>query len=459
MSFILANKSSNLYEYIAQLNRLASLTDKYILNTENVEGPFINVPENFLLKNECLPSKFKGKVSISPLSPFNNELKDDLKLHTLEILNKDANNELINAYVKSLHDSFVALWDDSPLTLNINVNLFEHLIKLIIQEKSLDLKTFTLTIFLINARENFQSKFKKITENFNVKILTLPFELSTLIMLQCNNHILTGSLASTFVSKILDLKDNFKLVFTSIPMIDDSTPNKGFTCVNVRRESTKYFDKIYYINLTSREDRKMHMEKQLAELNIAAARVSAVNGKELKWDLNYGIISKFWNTSAAAYCLSYQNAIIDAIKNNYNKVLIMDDDAVLTSNFYEVLNESFKSLPENWHLLYLAANHNKKCIPTEKDRISDNLYKLSGSLGSHAIIINKAAFNTILNFCSTPYGPLDIFLSIYQQIFPCYITYPGLASQLPGKSDILDISIDYSKDWNIDYIDHLGKKL
>jgi GR25 family glycosyltransferase involved in LPS biosynthesis len=134
----------------------------------------------------------------------------------------------------------------------------------------------------------------------------------------------------------------------------------------------------------------------------------------------------------------------------------MDDDAVLTDNFLEVLEKAYDSLPNDWHLLYLAANHNKDSMPTANDRISDCLYKMKGSIGSHAIIINRPAFHTILNYASSPYGPLDVYLSMYQQICPCYITYPGLATQLPGRSDIIDKEVDYTKDWGVDYINHIG---
>ena len=56
---------------------------------------------------------------------------------------------------------------------------------------------------------------------------------------------------------------------------------------------------------------------------------------------------------------------------------------------------AWSELPEEWHMLYFAANHGYPVpvsMPQDKDRIGPHLYRLSGSLGSHAIIINKKCF-------------------------------------------------------------------
>jgi GR25 family glycosyltransferase involved in LPS biosynthesis len=164
-------------------------------------------------------------------------------------------------------------------------------------------------------------------------------------------------------------------------------------------------------------------------------------------------MSTYWNKGALGYCISYASAIADALQSNSKQVLILDDDAVLMPNMFEVLEKAYKTLPDDWHMLYLAANHGVNAKPTEADRISDTVYRMKGSLGSHAIIINRRAFETILNFATSPYGPLGVFLSVYQQICPCYITYPGLATQLSGYSDIINKDVDYTK--AIDYINHI----
>lgn len=232
---------------------------------------------------------------------------------------------------------------------------------------------------------------------------------------------------------------------------------EAYTCT---RTSTKYFDKIYYINLERRSDRRELMEKQLAKFGLEATRIVAVDGKVIKWNQQqHGVVSKFWNPGAMGYCLSYRYVIVDALKRGYTKILVLDDDAVFTDNFFEVLSKSWDSLPSVWHALYLGANHGyptPHAMPTEADCISGSLYKLKGSMGSHAIILNHHAFKPLLHHLAQPYVPLDMYLAMYQKFFPCYVTYPGICYQRAGHSDIVGEEINYTEDWGVDYINHIA---
>lgn len=279
------------------------------------------------------------------------------------------------------------------------------------------------------------------------------------ILANTQRHILTGSLLGWWGAAL----SKSKLCIRPSPWRAGAPSQASDYHVPYKWPYTKYFDKIYYINLDRRTDRRDHMEKQLGMFGLAATRISAVDGKSLKWKPEYGVISNYWNIGAFAYCISYRAAIIDAIKLGLETILVMDDDAVLTEELFDVLAKAKKDLPSpsepsEWHMLYLGANHGYPeplSMPTEKERIGDHLYRLTGSMGSHAIILHKRSFSVILNFLSAPYAPLDMFFSMYQKFFPCYVTYPGLASQLPGHSDILDKDVNYTDDWNIDYIHHI----
>jgi GR25 family glycosyltransferase involved in LPS biosynthesis len=255
-----------------------------------------------------------------------------------------------------------------------------------------------------------------------------------------------------------ETEKSLRLVYAQMPAIKAgaSTPGNDWRLLEIQQESTVFFDRVYYINLERRTDRRKHVDEQLMKFKLGAARVVAQDGNLLEWHQNLGLASKYWNKGALGYCLSYQNAIADALQNGFQRILVMDDDAVLTDNFLEILQKAYETLPDDWHMLYLAANHNKDSMPTDAERVGPHLFRMKGSVGSHAIIFNRPSFETILNFASSPYGPLDVFFSVYQQICPCYITYPGLATQMPGRSDIIDQTVDYMKDWGLDYINHIA---
>ena len=442
MSFLLSNPSNNIFEHIAQINKLAIITNGNY-TTSSTEGPFITVNEDYITKKNKLPGIFKGKVNIIPSSTSKID-QNILKSLNILIPIPIPDDTLAPAYISkyNITNSFICIWDTNNKT-----NTPTQILNAILSVKNPD--KLQLVIFQIGES---RTRLPDLTQ-FNVPvhlIKGLDTHLILKLATSCPNHLISGSISSIIAAKITQ---NTKLVMYANPIVNGSIPEDNWIGINAPSESSLYFERLYYINLEKRTDRKDHMDRQLSKFGLLPARVIAVDGKAIPWNQEFGITSQYWNNGALGYCFSYQNALIDAIKHGYEQILIMDDDAVLSDNFFDVLAKAFKALPDDWHLLYLAANHGKDNIPTEK--ISDSLYKLKGSVGSHAIIINSKAFKNILNFASTPYGPLDIFLSIYQQIFPCYITYPGLAYQLSGHSDIINKDIDYVKDWGIDYINWL----
>lgn len=283
------------------------------------------------------------------------------------------------------------------------------------------------------------------------------------ILANSKRHILTGSLLGWW-GAVLSESDEVVCPDPWTPGVplEQLAPNTKWTAVKCGWNYTRFFDQVYYINLDRRSDRREHMDKQLRKFGLSANRVAAVDGKNVQWKPEYGVISNYWNNGAFAYCLSYRVAIVDAMKKGYDNVLILDDDCVFQDNMWEILEKAQAELPEDWHMLYFGANHGHPqpvSVPTEQDRIGDHIYKLKGSMGSHAIILNKACFQTVLNYLAAPYGPLDMFFSMYQKFFPCYITYPGLASQLAGVSDIINKEVNYTKDWGVDYINHIPSRV
>jgi hypothetical protein len=276
---------------------------------------------------------------------------------------------------------------------------------------------------------------------------------------EAKNQFLTGNL-SGYVLSMLNQRSS---IFRPQPLFIAGQPT-GRTELGLgfpyQWTSTKYWDRLYYINLDHRTDRKEQMEKMLQSFGLAGTRIAAVNGKNIKWQHQFGVMSKFWNQAAFAYCFSYRLALVDAMKHGYERVLILDDDAEFNSCLFSVLEPAFAALPEYWHMLYLGANHgtpNPINTPGEGERISDCLYRLKGSNGSHAIILHQRCFQPLLNFLASPYGPFDVYLSMYQQFFPCYLPLPGLAKQRGGYSDILAQPIDYEKDWKLDYFNWMPK--
>ena len=87
----------------------------------------------------------------------------------------------------------------------------------------------------------------------------------------------------------------------------------------------EFFDQIYVINLDHRTDRLNEVNSLLKKYNINFKRQSGVFLKEKYTD----VLNNTTNTSSLGHLgcvLSHVNCCIDAIKNNYDKILVLEDD-------------------------------------------------------------------------------------------------------------------------------------
>jgi GR25 family glycosyltransferase involved in LPS biosynthesis len=139
-----------------------------------------------------------------------------------------------------------------------------------------------------------------------------------------------------------------------------------FSNINDKTDNTNddiktKIDKIYVINLDKNTDRWEYVYKQSINANIPITKFNAVYGKELSPD-DKRLKTYFTNNnkliSGQIGCaLSHIEIWEDVIKNNYNNVLIFEDDVVIPSNFWELLKPFYNSLPNNWNMLLLGGTN------------------------------------------------------------------------------------------------------
>jgi GR25 family glycosyltransferase involved in LPS biosynthesis len=152
---------------------------------------------------------------------------------------------------------------------------------------------------------------------------------------------------------------------------------------------------IFIINLARRNDRKENMIKKLAKANITNYEfIEAYDGQdpeiynkyiELKNKKNIPIV-----TSGHFACLlSHIKAISLAKKNNYNNIMILEDDVFFCDNFIDELQ---KMLIPEFDMLYLGAIMKKKKLFCNK-WIFNNKNKV---MGAYAYIISHRLYDVIL---------------------------------------------------------------
>jgi len=137
--------------------------------------------------------------------------------------------------------------------------------------------------------------------------------------------------------------------------------------------------------------------------------------------------------------------IRDAIKNNYQKILILEDDICPHKDFHNEINKISELLISNeWDLLYLGASqHNWDDIT-----VKDGIYKSKNTLGSFALAINSNTFKKLLRLYQNFDKSHDELVLDFQSNHDCYVIYPNIIISDPTNSNIdknpLSL-LDYSK--------------
>jgi GR25 family glycosyltransferase involved in LPS biosynthesis len=188
-------------------------------------------------------------------------------------------------------------------------------------------------------------------------------------------------------------------------------------------------DAIIYINLEARNDRKDLVLKELEKLNTDMSKVYKVSGVYMPKNGHKG-------------CIQSHILALNMIKlNNWNRVLILEDDAELNmtpETINSLINKSLEELDKNypeWNVIMLATANkiidkdynkinklknelNKKPLPIDLDIYANKdktnslkLEKLKKATTSSAYIVKKEYADNILNLfnhCNNNMSPKNM---------------------------------------------------
>lgn len=200
---------------------------------------------------------------------------------------------------------------------------------------------------------------------------------------------------------------------------------------------TNFFDKIYVINLPKRIDRLMQFVEEMEKYEI---EFEIVNGIEHE-------------SGAEGLRQTVENIFKDAIDKKYNQILIFEDDCYFVEGKSTVdwtMDNAIKELPEDWHILYLGA----QVTNGFKRRQGSCLFQLDLAFATHAWALSRQGMMEILAVGLE--APIDnSVVKTVQTQQKCFITYPLLASQRAGFSNIGNTEID----WNPFIVNRYSQKL
>lgn len=194
-----------------------------------------------------------------------------------------------------------------------------------------------------------------------------------------------------------------------------------------------YFDCIYVINLKRRPDRLNHIQKEFDKINASYRLIDAVDGKLVP--VNPGV-GNGWNHAGVTGCAySHRKVYIDALENNYSKILVVEDDNVFDTNFNKLFSTFIRQIPEDWDMLYFGGNHQVK-----NKAINVNVEKISHTYTTNCYGIKVKHLPLLLTHLPENtvdlQKPIDVLLTGIQQNFNCYAFKPKICWQLEDFSDI-----------------------
>jgi GR25 family glycosyltransferase involved in LPS biosynthesis len=236
-----------------------------------------------------------------------------------------------------------------------------------------------------------------------------------------------------------------------------------------------YFDEVYCANLDRRGDRWENVKKQFDNHGIRVTRFSAVDGKDITYDQFYPYfcdkpfingkhvyqVGDIENKGALGCLKTHLGIIKDAKLKGHKRILIFEDDVVLSKDFD---NEIRKIENLDWKMLYLGVTQ----YDWSNLFIGDGLYLSKNSYGTFAYAVDSSIYDYLIDKIENSRQTIDrTYISAQKDLMGyCYTLYPNIVIPYVDESDIRD-SIDinnYSTTmrWNLENFElekHRKKKI
>lgn len=279
---------------------------------------------------------------------------------------------------------------------------------------------------------------------FDINIETCDIQL-ILWIYDIKNNIERRIILSNGINKIEITFDNNVQIHTGIlfqtPIINAqfiisefSINEKEIIIQNINVNDDKYsienIEHTYVINLDNRVDRLFKVERYLHKINILFERISGVIPTFEEYCNIKSGNSQITSIGALGCIESHIKILKNAIENNYETILILEDDIVPMKMFdFKKIN-----IPKKWDILYLGCSqYNYKSCQLQH---FDNYYIAKKSRGTFAYVIKKHMFKILLElFCKLEKN-VDMYLEEIQEKYECYVIYENAFITDLTNSDI-----------------------
>jgi len=192
---------------------------------------------------------------------------------------------------------------------------------------------------------------------------------------------------------------------------------------------------IVIMSLERAKERRERIKTQCQKLNLEVIIMDAVDGQNLsEIQLNKSIYNpngwrdgEKFKPGEIGCIMSTINAIKLAKENNWEEVIIMDDDVILSEDFQKGIKFCLRIVPPDWQHIFLGGHIYMMPAPVFQPSVIPSHFKVSGS---YCYILRKTAYDILLEELSLFELPVDDAIEkIYlrEQRIKSYIFFPFLA--------------------------------
>lgn len=223
-----------------------------------------------------------------------------------------------------------------------------------------------------------------------------------------------------------------------------------------------FFDRIFYINLDSRPDRKASMEEQFSRWNIKATRISAISISDEENQILLERGCSFYDDTRPEYAPKIKSCTLSHLMVlNYAKilklknVLILEDDALFNETILEDLSVCLTELRQlDWDVFFLG------CQPFEANQISTSLARIERATSCHAYCVNGNSIDKVIkaiDFMQYPCVDVQVGHMTANGLGNNYMAMKKLATQSPDMSNIEGVWVDLKSITESRYRDNITR--
>ena len=208
------------------------------------------------------------------------------------------------------------------------------------------------------------------------------------------------------------------------------------------------FDGVYCINLPTRPERRITMQRRFDEAGINVEFVNGLPAVFMKryWELKNkydgaDIQNHYHIACALAHCSVYALALARGQK----KILVLEDDARIHIKSDENTRTFMKNVPSNWDLLYFGYIPLSECMSYWKYSlmdphvVSDGVVKASNLWLCLSYAVNETMMNHMINVygAEMPMAIDNYYVRVIQKSteFNSYAVTPQIVATEDGASD------------------------